>query len=113
MLAIVGLCLAVMARSYIEQARLTADTIAHRQLSLLTDAGIQIVQSEEARNGAPGRVQHIALPKPLLRQGGRLTIRKETAGADVQVYQITSQFRRWSRTVMAAYDHITGRWILR
>jgi hypothetical protein len=113
MVAIVGLCLAVMARSYIAQARLTAETVAHRQLSLLMDAGIQIVQSEEARKAAPGSVQNIALPEPLLRQGGRLTIRSETSGADVQVYQITSRFRRWSRTVLAAYDRITGRWILR
>ncbi len=113
MMAIVGMCLAVMARSYIEQARLTAHTIAHRQLSLLQDAGVQIVKMEMAQKQIPPTLQIIALPPELKRQHGRLTIRRVTAGSAVMVYQVQSRYAGLQRRVLLAYDRNTRRWEIR
>ncbi|MGC8559401.1 MAG: hypothetical protein ACP5O1_01845 [Phycisphaerae bacterium] len=110
MMAIVGMCLAVMARSYVEQARLTAKTIARRQLSLLMDAGVQVVKMEVMEKQVPPTLQIIALPPELTRQHGRLTIRRVTAGAAVVVYQVRSRYAGLQRHALLAYDRDTRRW---
>lgn len=113
MMAIVGMCLAVMARSYIEQARLTAQTITHRQLSLLMDAGVQIVKMEVVEKQTPPPLQIIALPPELKQQHGRLTIRRVAAESAVMVYQVRSRYAGLQRHVLLAYDRNTRRWEIR
>lgn len=113
MLAIVGLSLAVMARSFIGQAQVTARTIARRQLSLLTDGAVQIVKSEVMRNASPQKLQIIALPPALARQGGRLTIRLEAVGPEVVAYKIQGRYDGLQRQFLLAYDRDTGHWAIR
>jgi hypothetical protein len=113
MIAIVGLCLTVMARSYIEEVQLTAHAIARQQLSLLMDAGVQIVKTETAQKATPRALQVIALPPALRRQHGRLVIRLEASGPSVVVYQISGRFAGLHRQTFLANDGDTDQWTIR
>lgn len=113
MIAIVGLCLTAMAGAYIGQIQLTASTIARRQLSLMMDAGVQIVRTEVVQNTVPRKLQLIALPPALSQQHGRLAIRLETSKPDVAVYQISGRFAGVCRQILLAHDRNTGIWIIR
>ncbi len=112
MLAIVGLSLAVMARSFMGQAELTARTVARRQLALLADSAVQILKGEVMRDASPRKLQVIALPSAIVRQRGRLTIRLKAAGPGVVAYRIHCRYESLQREFLLAYDRDTGQWII-
>lgn len=110
LMAILGLCMAVMARSYIAQMQLTAHSIARRQITLLMDAGVQIVERQAAGKSQPPRIEHIALPVALARQGGQLVIKRTADGPAVKVYQIRTAFESITRRCFITYNNITRQW---